>query len=131
MKITVSDNTKKFYLAFEEWRQGVGHEISVGKYRFSAVPTTGGIIISEVTSGTKLIDFPMTPYVMARTATKEDTIEYLLEVGEGVKKLLKSVPEIDKQLEKTRILAVEKLGPMPEIENFDSDWIFEESNGTH
>lgn len=121
MKIAVSDKTKKFYLAFEEWKQGVGHEISVGKYRFSAVPTASGIIISEVASGTKFINLPMTPYVMARTATKEDTLEYLLEVGEGVRKLLLSAEDIDKKIEKTRISAIEKLGPMPEIETFDSD----------
>lgn len=131
MKISVSDKTMKFYLAFEEWRQGVGHEISVGDYRFSAVATAKGIIISEVTSGTKFLQFPMTPYVMARTVTKESTTEYFLEVGEGLRNLLLSAPDVDKNIEKARILSIEKLGPMPEIETFDSDWIFEESNGTH
>lgn len=133
MKISVSDETKKFFLAFEEWREGVGHEISVGKYRFSAVPTSGGIIISEVTSGAKFMNLPLNPYVMLRTSTKEDAVEYLSEVGEGLRKLLLSVStsELDKKIEKTRIDSIQKLGPMPKIEKFDSSWMFEESKGTH
>lgn len=131
MKISVSDETKKFYLAFREWREGVGHEISVGKYRFSAVPTSGGIIISEVTSGAKFMNLPLNPYVMLRTSTKKDAVEYLSEVGEGIRELLLSAPDVDELLEKTRLDTVRRLGPMPEIETFDSDWMFEKSNGTH
>lgn len=38
MDITVNEQTQQFYLALKKWFPVMGHEIKVGKYRFSAIP---------------------------------------------------------------------------------------------
>lgn len=131
MKVSVDIKTKKFYLAYAKWEEAIGHEITVGKYKFSAVSTKRGIIISEVSSGTHILTLPMTQYVYVRTATKEMTLEFLKEAGEGVKRLIQDVPNLEKQIKKTKLESFKRCGPMPDIEYYDSDWIFEESKGTH
>ena len=131
MKVSVNEKTKKFYLAYAKWEEAIGHEITVGKYKFSAVSTKGGIIFSEVSSGTHILTLPMTQYVYVRTATKELTLEYLKEAGEGVRRLIKDVPNLDKQIEKTKLESFKRCGPMPDIKYYDSDWIFHETKVFH
>ncbi|WP_088005626.1 hypothetical protein [Indiicoccus explosivorum] len=125
MKVTVNEQTQRFYLAFEKWEPAVGHEIKVGKYQFCAIPSGSHINISDVSSGVKVFDIPMNLEVMMQTGTKEGTIQFLGKVGNGLVRLIKSTPDFDKQLVKMKKVAVDRLGEKPFVEDIDTDWIFE------
>ncbi|MBB6601804.1 hypothetical protein HW432_05855 [Bacillus pumilus] len=129
MKITVNEQPQRFYLATEKlWKPMVGHEIRVGKYRFCAIPMDGHINITEVTSGLQIVEIPMSLGIMTETVTKEGAISWLYKVGESLVKIVKT-KDYDKQLEKMKKMAIEKLGDMPSIEDVDMDWIFEDESG--
>lgn len=132
MEITVSQESKRFSLSYQKgWKQGVGHQINVGPYRFSAVATTNSIIISEITSGYNMLNLPINFYVMLRTATKESAMDFYKEVGGSLKKLILSQPNFDELIKNAAAESAELFGPMPPIEVVETDWIFEESNGEH
>ncbi|MFB1100877.1 hypothetical protein [Terribacillus sp. JSM ZJ617] len=128
MKISVNEKTQRFYLAANEWVPMVGHEIKVGKYKFFAIPGSTAIRISEVESGCKLFDIPMSMSVMAQTSTKEDALNYLLEVGASLERIIKKRPKFDVELKKVKQIAFDKLGERPPIEDVDTNWIFEEES---
>lgn len=128
MKISVNEQAQRFYLAFEEWTPAVGHEIKVGKYRFSAIPMSGQINVSEVTSGCKVFNIPMTVESMMITATKEGTIKYCYKIGESLKRLILKAPNFDEQLKQMKNESFERLGEMPPIEKVDTDWVFEDES---
>ncbi|PYH25646.1 hypothetical protein US8_03449 [Bacillus altitudinis] len=65
---------------------------------------------------------------MTETVTKEGAISWLYKVGESLVKIVKT-KDYDKQLEKMKKMAIEKLGDMPSIEDVDMDWIFEDESG--
>ncbi|SPR94873.1 hypothetical protein [Bacillus altitudinis] len=129
MKITVNEQSQRFYLATtKDWKPMVGHEIRVGKYRFCAIPMDGHINITEVTSGLQIVEIPMSLGVMIETVTKEGAISWLYKVGESLLKIVR-MKDYDKQLEKMKKMTIEKLGDMPPIEDVDMDWIFEDESG--
>ncbi|NMH69671.1 hypothetical protein HF072_12855 [Bacillus sp. RO3] len=129
MKISVNEQTQTFYLACLEWVPTVGHEIRVGDYRFCALPLESRINISEVTSGMRVLNLPMTEEVHTITETKEGSMLYFLKIGERIKKLIEGTNDFDKHLSEMVKTSVERLGEMPPIEDYDSDWIFAEQSG--
>ncbi|WJV32001.1 hypothetical protein QTG56_25650 (plasmid) [Rossellomorea sp. AcN35-11] len=128
MKISVNEQTQTFYLACLEWVPTVGHEIRVGDYRFCALPLESGINISEVTSGMRVLKLPMSEEVHTITETKEGSMIYFLKVGERIKRLIEGMKDFDKHLSEMVKTSVERLGEMPPIEDYDSDWIFAEQS---
>ncbi|MED5101093.1 hypothetical protein P9858_13285 [Niallia circulans] len=82
MKVEVNEQPKRFYLALKDkWVPVVGHEIIVGEYRFSAVPTPKNIIFSEATSGVKIFSMSMNFPIYMLTTTKEDTMSFYHKMG--------------------------------------------------
>lgn len=128
MEITVNEQTQRFYLAFDEWKEVVGHEIKVGKYQFCAIPMNGIVNVSEVTSGLKIIEIPMNLENMILTESKEGSIRFFNKVGESLKRIIENDNNFDIQLTKRKKTAFKRLGKMPKIENIDVDWIFEDTS---
>lgn len=125
MKTTVNEQLQKFWLAFPEgWIEAGGHEIKVGKYRFSAVPVTSKnklieVNVSEVTSGMRVMTVPVDPLTMLFLGTKEGTIEYFYHIGEKIKKIIGKIDNMDERIESARKRNMEKLGEMPPIKNIN------------
>ena len=135
MEIKVNEQAQKFHLATAtNWESLIGHEIQVGKYRFSAVPVADQINVSEVTTGFKAISLPMTQDVLIQTSTKEDTMKFLYKVGKRMESIVNKVGSsyLDNLIEDSRKLNLERIGEMPPIEDVDTDWITAEfSDVTH
>jgi hypothetical protein len=129
VKITVNEQTQRFYLAAKEWVPMVGHEIKVGDYKFFAIPGSKAIRISEVESGCKVFDIPMTISVMFKTGTKEDALNYLHEVGESLERIIKDVPNFDKKIKHMKSVAFNQLGERPPIEDVNTDLLFKDTDG--
>lgn len=126
MDIKVNEQAQRFYLAYENgWIGGVGHEIKVGKYRFSAVPTENEIIVSELTTGMKFRDFPVTPLIVVGL-DKEGTINHLRTIGTMIKKIINKIDDFDKRIKNGRKETTERFGKMPEIKNVNIDEIINE-----
>lgn len=124
MKITVNEQPQTFWLAFpDKWVEGTGHEIKVGKYRFSAVPVTGrfGLLqinVSEVTTGTRVMTIPIDPIIYYSTETKEQSLEYFHHIGKRLKKIIEKV-NMDEHLKNARKRIAETHGEMPEIKYYE------------
>lgn len=126
LDITVNEKAQKFYLALEKWAPVMGHEIKIGKYRFCAIPISNRINISEVTTGARLFNIPVDLIIHHRTETKEDTIKFLYEVGESIKKIIDKQTDFDGIIYEMKQTTFERLGKMPPPEDVDIDWITEE-----
>lgn len=119
MKIKVNDQLQRFHLAYRfGWVEAVGHEIKVGKYSFSAVPTEGKIIVSELTTGLKFRDFTVTP-LMLMSFDKDDTINHLMTIGETIKETINKTDGFDKHIEDGKRFTEKSLGEKPKTENAD------------
>jgi len=124
MKVEINEQPKKFHLAFKnQWMPAVGHEMSIGKYKFSVVATPKATIFSDVTSGVKVMVFPVNILVHMITSTKEDTMEYYRVIGEKVKERIEKTSHFDSELEKMRKMSLDQLGEMPPIEDVDEGMI--------
>lgn len=128
MKITVNEQTQRFYLAFDKWVDVVGHEIKVGKYRFCAIPIKNKINVSEVTTGTKLYDITVDYTISMLTETKEGTIQFFYQIGESIKRVIEKQNDFDQMLVFMKKTTLERLGDMPAIKDVDTDWVFEKEN---
>ncbi|MBN6206252.1 hypothetical protein JYK21_07295 [Ralstonia pickettii] len=118
MEIKVNEQAQQFYLAMpkrKEWVPIVGHEIKVGKYRFSASPVNDVINVSEVTTGAKVMNIPLDPITLFMTAEKESAIDYFYSVGERIKKIIEKQTDFDSMLAEMKKKTFEQLGEMPEI----------------
>jgi hypothetical protein len=129
MKITVNNKIQRFYLAGSTWMPGVGHEVKVGNYRFSAIPTSKVLLISEVTSGCKLYEIPMTFIIKAQTSTKDTTMRFLQEVGKHIEGIIEGMDTFDDRLQAMKEKAFERLGEIPDVEDVDESLLFEETDG--
>ncbi|WP_438312265.1 hypothetical protein [Sporosarcina sp. FA9] len=119
MEVTVNEQLQRFHLAFSDgWKSIVGHEIKVGKYRFCATPTEELIIISEITTGAKLLELPINFGVMMTTATKEGAIEFFEGVGKQLIPIIKR-HDFDQEIERHKQISLGRLGEMPAIEKVD------------
>jgi len=128
MKIEVNEQTQKFYLALNEWLPVTGHGITVGEYKFCAVPINDVVNVSETTSGCKVFNVPMTLEIMDATTTKEDTIHFLSEIGILLKGIIEKQNNFDEHIKKMQKVAFERLGEMPPVVNVDTDWVFEDES---
>lgn len=129
MKIKVEKQTKQFFLAKSSvWQKAVGHQINVGEYKFCAIPLSECINISEVTSGAKILELPMTPEIYEATQTKEDAIFLFSKVGKSLERIINSSKNFQKQIDEIKEQAESKLGKRPPVENYDIDWIFAPEN---
>lgn len=120
MEIVVDEKIHRFYLAFgEEWKPVVGHGINVGNYKFCAIPLNKKINVSEVTTGLKIMELPISSEVLLLTTDKEDTLEFLRDVvGNTLKHAIKVEEDFAKNLAEMQIKVYQRLGEMPEIEEF-------------
>ncbi|APA05075.1 hypothetical protein SJY89_20180 [Bacillus velezensis] len=131
MRITVDKQTKKFYLAFAanernakqgRWVSAVGHEIHVGKHRFSAtVFDPDEIVISEVTSGIRVMNIPITQEIRRMIETKENVLTYLKHVGETSLTRIIEKHDFDKAVADGKRMSYNMLGEMPPIEAFNME----------
>lgn len=128
MEITVNEQTQKFYLAMDKWKEVVGHEIKVGEYRFCAIPFIDNINISEVTTGARILYIPVNDEMMTALVTKEGSMRYFKKTGKHLKKLIESANDFDKRLAMMGKTAFERLGKMPQVENVNTDWIFDDES---
>jgi hypothetical protein len=126
MNISVNEQTQRFYLASNKWNPAIGHEIKVGKYRFCAIPLSGHINVSEVTSGAKVFEIPMNVEIMLETESKEGSIKFFNKIGESLKRIIVGTNNFDDQLVMIKKIALERLGEMPKIEEIDTDWLLED-----
>lgn len=125
MKIMINEQSQKFHLATTEgYVHGIGHGIQVGKYKFCAIPIGKNINISEVTTGVKVINVPITIDIFIQTSTKEDAMKFLVKVGEMVKRIISKAENIDTLIEDAKKSIVESFGEIPQPEDVDTDWIF-------
>ncbi|PFU71826.1 hypothetical protein [Bacillus thuringiensis] len=125
MEIKVNEQSQKFHLATTEgYVHGVGHGIQVGKYKFCAIPIGENINISEVKTGVKVINVPITTDVLIQTSTKEDAMKFFVKVGEMVKRIISKAENIDLLIEESKESIVESFGEIPQPEDVDTDWIF-------
>lgn len=133
MEIKVNEQTQKFHLATTEgYVHGIGHGIQVGKYKFCAIPIGKNINISEVTTGVKVINVPITIDIFTKTSTKEDAMKFLVKVGEMVERIISKAKNIDILIEDAKKSIVESFGEIPQPEDVDTDWIFADiSDVTH
>ncbi len=128
MVITVNEQAQQFYLALEKWTPVMGHEIKIGEFRFCAIPIGNRIKISEVTTGARLFNIPVDLTIHLITETKEDTIKFLYEVGQSIKRIIDKQADFAGMLSEMKRTAFERLGEMPPIEDVDTNWIFEEQS---
>lgn len=125
MEIKINEQSQKFHLATTEgYVHGIGHGIQVGKYKFCAIPIGKNINISEVTTGVKVINVPITIDIYIQTSTKEDAMKFLVKVGEMVKRIISKAENIDTLIEDAKKSIVESFGEIPQPEDVDTDWIF-------
>lgn len=125
MEIKVNEQTQKFHLATTEgYVHGIGHGIQVGKYNFCAIPIGKNINISEVTTGVKVINVPITIDIFTQTSTKEDAMKFMVKVGEMVERIISKAENIDILIEDAKKSIVESFGEIPQPEDVDTDWIF-------
>ncbi|HDR3899171.1 TPA: hypothetical protein QCO88_001676 [Bacillus cereus] len=125
MEIKVNEQTQKFHLATTEgYVHGIGHGIQVGKYKFCAIPIGKNINISEVTTGVKVINVPITIDIFTQTSTKEDAMKFMVKVGEMVERIISKAENIDILIEDAKKSIVESFGEIPQPEDVDTDWIF-------
>ncbi|AZJ20700.1 hypothetical protein CT694_13850 [Bacillus wiedmannii bv. thuringiensis] len=125
MGIKINEQLQKFHLATTEgYVHGIGHGIQVGKYKFCAIPIGKNINISEVTTGVKVINVPITIDIFIQTSTKEDAKKFLVKVGEMVKRIISKAENIDILIEDAKKSIVESFGEIPQPEDVDTDWIF-------
>lgn len=128
MKVTVNEQTQRFYLALDKWVDLVGHEIKVGKYRFCAIPLKDKINVSEVTTGAKVYNIPVDFTISVLTETKEGTIQFCYQIGESLKRIIEKQNDFDSMLADMRKRAFERLGDMPQIVDVDTDWVFKDTS---
>lgn len=127
MEITVNEQPQYFHLAFERkgepnWQRKAGHEISVGPYRFCAIPMNDCINISEVSTGQMVDEIELSPAVMMLTETKEDALKFFrVAIGAELKKKIERMDSFGEQLEKRRKEVIERYGEMPPITDVDID----------
>lgn len=125
MKVEVNSQSKKFWLAYPEgWEPIHGHEISIGKYRFSAAPIDKGILVSEITTGMRVKLFPHNMVSAIMGATKEGSLDYYKTlIAPALVAILKNT-NFDKILadgnNQVKSLGI---GNMPPIEDFDDSLI--------
>ncbi|PEF68717.1 hypothetical protein [Bacillus cereus] len=125
MEIKINEQSQKFHLATTEgYVHGIGHGIQVGKYKFCAIPIGKNINISEITTGVKVINVPITIDIFIQTSTKEDAKKFLVKVGEMVKRIISKAENIDTLIEDAKKSIVESFGEIPQPEDVDTDWIF-------
>ncbi|CCW08661.1 MULTISPECIES: hypothetical protein [Bacillus] len=125
MEIKINEQSQKFHLATTEgYVHGIGHGIQVGKYKFCAIPIEKNINISEVTTGVKVINVPITIDIFIQTSTKEDAKKFLVKGGEMVKRIISKAENIDTLIEDAKKSIVESFGEIPQPEDVDTDWIF-------
>ncbi|WP_231868404.1 hypothetical protein [Fictibacillus phosphorivorans] len=106
----------------------VGHQIRVGKYHFCAIPVRGYINVSEITTGSRVFNFPINVEMMLVTESKEGAISLFQKIGESLKNIINSDDNFDLKLKMMRKTAIERLGEMPPIEDYDSTWLFAEES---
>ncbi|MFE8697961.1 hypothetical protein ACFYKT_16590 [Cytobacillus sp. FJAT-53684] len=132
MEVTVNEQAKRFWMARKfpdngkhEWKPVVGHEIKVGEFSFFVAALPNNILnVSEVTTGYKVFEVPLTIVDLIVTDTKEQTMEFYRDyVGERLKRIIQKEPTLKQQLASVQAKQKELLGEMPKIEDFDETLI--------
>ncbi len=124
IEVAVSPDAEEVYLAFSKgWTKLFGHSITVGDLKFSAVPVSDYILVSEFQSGTKLMDIP----VPTGIESYEETM-FFLEVfvsSQIVMVIEKSgIDKVKDQIKRMKEAAFKKHGQKPTGEKVDSEWFY-------
>lgn len=130
IEVTVSPDAEEIYLAFDKgWTKLFGHSITVGDFKFSAVPVKNYIRVSEFESGAKLMDIPVPNGI----ESYEETM-FFLEVfvsPQIVMVVEKSGTEnVKKQINCMKEVAIKKHGQKPTGLKVDSEWFQTDTGGT-
>ena len=113
------------------WQKQAGFIITVNDIDFSFVPfrlknNSMYILVSELTSGAKVVEFPLGPLEFAMAATKEGTLSVFLDYAKMLKIGLDSIGKeaIFKAVDNVKNKYVKVHGEMPDIEklDFEEDW---------
>jgi len=126
MKIKVNEQIQTFYLSSintktgkYKWNKAHGHGLEIGKYKFCAIPTENELNISEVSTGSKLITYPITHEMLFSTGTKDDFVKYVYKIGEKVAEIIKGTKDFDKKILLKQRLVKTNLEEKPVSENID------------
>ncbi|MGY8615305.1 hypothetical protein [Bacillus velezensis] len=129
MRVTVDEQLKKFYLVIVNmsnpkdchWVPAIGHEIQVGKYRFSVVPASADhLIVSEVTSGVEVMNIKMSQET--QVSAKKDVLDLLRSIGEtSLTEIIEKNHDFDKAVANGKKRSYSMLGEMPPIEVYDME----------
>ncbi|MBU9711090.1 hypothetical protein [Evansella tamaricis] len=130
MSVSVDPNPKRFYLAVNKWLPVIGHEIKIDNYRFCAIPINDYINISEVTSGSKICNFPVNEFTRMATTTKEGSMAIFEMIGMKLKTLIEKQEDINVRIKNNRDLAFHRLGEMPSIEYVDIEQLTANQEGS-
>lgn len=126
MKVAVNEQVQRFPLATEDgWKGAVGHEITVGKYTFCATPLGETIRISEVSTGRRVNDIPITLTILSMTFDKKSTIDYYKNIGEALRVMIDNRTDFDEVIEQMKQETIKLLGKTPPIENINVEEEFE------
>lgn len=108
------------------WQKQAGFIITINDIDFSFVPfrfknNSMMILVSELTSGAKVVEFPLDPLDFAMAATKEGTLSVFLDYA---KKLKVGLDSIGKEAIFTAVANVKNKyeeihGLMPDVEKLD------------
>lgn len=132
MEVTVNEQAKRFWMARtfldngeHMWKPVVGHEITVGEFSFFIAALPNNLLnVSEVTTGYKVFEIPLTFVDLIVTDTKEQTMEFYRDyVGERLKRIIQKTPNLKQQVSAVRENQQEQLGEMPPIEDVDETLI--------
>lgn len=125
-KIEVAEYAEEFQLCFSAgWKSAIGHRITVGDFDFSAVPSDGNIIISEVSSGSEVFKLPLPSEINDYPAF----ISFLkISVASLIFTMIKKTGKeiLRRKISKSRNKNIQKYGKQPPITRIYTNWLTEE-----
>lgn len=120
MSIKINPQAKYVYLSTDQgWTKVVAHIVEIDGIKYTFAPMWDKklcFVVSELRSGSKIVDYPINKLQFLAADTKEKFIDILQESAEVLQPLLKLQIEKIKQ-ESANLLKDHKykFGPMPEI----------------
>lgn len=122
-EVSVSPDAEEFYLACSTgWTKVLGHLIEVNGLQFSAVPVSNFIRVSEVESGTKLMDITVPETV----ESYEETMLFLeLNVAVNIVMMIEKlgIGEFEKAITLAKEDAFKRCGYKPLSQKVNTEWL--------
>lgn len=116
MKITVDPQAMTFHLNFKShWQQAVGHEITVGEYRFCVTPIDNVLKVSEITTGALVMDLPRPEKPLSKT----ESLKAFEAIGKLLLEEMKRSKHLSTAFENLKQESFRLLGETPAPEVFE------------